>query len=119
MLIRFKKAGKQPGFQSAALKESSDKLQNPGCGWYHVYTFQAQPPGDGRPVEEEAWMDESCQEEQLALALIDIGAFRVSPLSEEALAHVRLILDFSIKTASSCCCGSPMTSRGRAWRGSR
>lgn len=94
MLIRFKKAGKQPGFQSAALKESSDKLQNPGCGWYHVYTFQAQPPGDGRPVEEEAWMDESCQEEQLALALIDIGAFRVSPLSEEALAHVRLILDF-------------------------
>lgn len=98
MLIRFKKGtplkGKHLGFQSAELRESSERLSNPGCGWYHVYTFKAQPPTDGRPVEEEAWLDESCREEQLALALIDIGAFRISPLPEEALAHIRQIMEF-------------------------
>ena len=108
MLIRFrkgasdpdtrksgiKKAGKQAEFRKAEFQESSEMLSNPGCGWYHVYTFKAQPPGDGRPVEEEAWLDESCRQEQLALALIDIGAFRVLSLSEEALDHIRRIMDF-------------------------
>lgn len=90
----IKKTEKRTEFQKAELQESSEVLSNPGCGWYHVYTFKAQPPGDGRPVEEEAWLDESCRQEQLALALIDIGAFRVSPLSEEALDHIGRIMDF-------------------------
>ncbi|HBA46444.1 MAG TPA: hypothetical protein DCZ91_01305 [Lachnospiraceae bacterium] len=81
-------------FQAAEFRESSEELSNPGCGWYHVYTFRAQPPADGRPVEEEAWLDESCRAEQLALALIDIGDFRLMPLSREALLHIGRIMEF-------------------------
>lgn len=81
-------------FQAAEFRESSEELSNPGCGWYHVYTFKAQPPADGRPVEEEAWLDESCLAERLALALIDIGDFRIMPLSREALLHIGRIMAF-------------------------
>ncbi len=91
MLIRFREKMK---FHRADLVESSAQLGNPGCGWYHVYTFTAQPPKDGRPVEEEVWLDESCRGEGLALVLIDLKAFRSSPLSPEALAHIRRILEF-------------------------
>ena len=113
MLIRFRKGvqkpypagqesgsrkaaghGEVPVFRSAEFKESSEELCNPGCGWYHIYTFRAQPPADGRPVEEEAWLDESCQAEQLALALIDIGDFRMTPISGEALLHIRQVMEF-------------------------
>ena len=116
MLIRFKKgAGRQdsagqesgrrkaqkqdrlpvfPEFQGGELRGSSEELSNPGCGWYHVYTFRAQPAADGRPVEEEAWLDESCRAERLALALIDIGDFRTKPLSREALLHIGQIMEF-------------------------
>ena len=66
-------------------EESSEELFNPGCGWYHVYSFQAQPPLDGRPVKEEVWLDAACRKEQLALVLIDIGSFRSCDLSKEAL----------------------------------
>ena len=76
------------------LRESSAPLYNPGCGWYHVYTFEAAPPADGRPVEQEVWLDEACLEEQLALVLIDIGAFRAESISEEALLHIRRIFAF-------------------------
>lgn len=93
MRIRFNKDS-GPNFQRAELLESAEPLHNPGCGWYHVYTFQAQPPEDGRPVEEEIWLDEACQKEVLALVLVDIGAFRSSELSEEALAHITRIMDF-------------------------
>lgn len=75
-------------------RESREDLANPGCGWYHVYTFRAQPRAGVKSVEEEAWMDESCLREQLALALIDIGDFRLTALSEEALQHIRRILDY-------------------------
>lgn len=80
-------------FVPADFRESSDELSNPGCGWYHVYTFQAQPP-EGHTVDGEVWMDESCRKEQLALARIDIGAFREAPLSEAALLHIGQIMEF-------------------------
>ncbi len=91
MLIKFRD---KLNFVKADFRESSGNLMNPGCGWYHVYNFKALPPADGRPVEEEAWLDESCRQEQLALALIDIGDFRTAPLSEAALNHIRQILEF-------------------------
>lgn len=62
-------------FRKDELKESAEELGNPGCGWYHVYTFTAQPSAGGRTVEEEIWLDEACRKEQLALVIIDIGAF--------------------------------------------
>ena len=69
-------------------------MGNPGCGWYHVYTFAAKPPADGRPVEEETWLDGECRKEQLALALIDIGSYRTGAISQEALTHIEEIFRF-------------------------
>ena len=91
MLTRFR--GKEK-FRKADFQESNEDLNLPCCGWYHVYTFMAAPPADGKPVEEEIWLDEACREEQLALVLIDIGAFQNSPLSREALLHIGQILAF-------------------------
>ncbi len=91
MRIRYRVGGR---FVRAEYKESSEPLSNPGCGWYHVYTFTAKPPADGRPVEEETWLDEECRREQLALVLIDIGAYRAKELPLEALAHIGEIFRF-------------------------
>lgn len=89
-----KNTGGKAGWCGAGLRESGNPLYNPGCGWYHIYTFEAAPPADGRPVEQEVWLDEACLEEQLALVLIDIGAFRAGAISEEALLHIRRIFAF-------------------------
>lgn len=91
MRIRFREKER---FVRGELRESSDELGNPGCGWYHVYTFKARPPAGVKSVEEEAWMDESCRQEQLALALIDIGEFRLTSLSEDALLHIGRIMEY-------------------------
>lgn len=91
MRIRYRGGGR---FVRAEYKESSEPLPNPGCGWYHVYTFTAKPPPDGRPVEEETWLDEECRKEQLALVLIDIGSYRAEELPLEALAHIGEIFRF-------------------------
>lgn len=81
-------------FRAATLEESSRELRNPGRGWYHIYTFQAKPPADGRPVEEEVWLDDACRREALALALIDIGCCRTCELPREALEHMERIIHF-------------------------
>lgn len=91
MRIKFRRTGI---FRKNLLQESIDRLRNPGCGWYHIYTFSASPPIDGRPVEEEVWLDEACREESLALVLINIGEFRTGDIAEEALGHVSAIFDF-------------------------
>ena len=35
------KQDKKELFQKAILQESRKAIQNPGCGWYHLYTFNA------------------------------------------------------------------------------
>ena len=64
------------GFKKADYQEKGDQLFNPGCGWYHIYTFTALPREGTSQVAEETWLDEECEKEQLALVLIHIGAFR-------------------------------------------
>lgn len=81
-------------FIRADYRESSIRLQNPGCGWYHVYTFTGKPPADGRGVRDETWLDEECREERLALVLIDIGDYRSSAIPDEALIHIEEIFMF-------------------------
>lgn len=49
------------------LKESTRALKNPGCGWYHIYTFD---------LSKENFLYIDCEEEELVLLLIDIHAFR-------------------------------------------
>ena len=45
-------------------------------------------------MEEEAWLDESCRQEQLALVLILIGDYRACEIPKEALLHIGQILEF-------------------------
>ncbi|MFR5832037.1 MAG: DUF4874 domain-containing protein, partial [Lachnospiraceae bacterium] len=49
------------------LKESTRALKNPGCGWYHIYTFD---------LSKENFLYIDCEEEELVLLLIDIHVFR-------------------------------------------
>lgn len=77
-------------FRKADLRETSEALHNPGCGWYHVYTFSAAPPRR----EEVFYLAVGGESEQLVLLLIDIGAFQQQELSEEALSYVESVLRF-------------------------
>ena len=79
-------AVRKRSFRKAEYEESSRRLNNPGCGWYHIHTFAAQK-APALPAEIEP-------EEELALVLIDIGAFRAEELSETALSHIRQIFVF-------------------------
>lgn len=84
----------RPWFQAAVLEESSMEISNPGRGWYHIYTFPAKPPEDGRPVDGEVWLDDACRRETLALALVDMGCCRSCELPPEVLEHLERILQF-------------------------
>ena len=60
------KQDKKELFQKAILQESRKAIQNPGCGWYHLYTFNAAQTGEPLYI--------ACEEEELVLLRIDIGA---------------------------------------------
>ena len=76
-------------FHKAVLKEIPEKTANPGIGWYHLYTFDA---GCAKP---ELYI--ACEEEEIVLLLIDIGAFRQKEISAEALLSVRQIFRFFVE----------------------
>ena len=80
------KQDKKELFQKAILLESRKAIQNPGCGWYHLYTFNAAQTGEPLYI--------ACEEEELVLLRIDIGAFRDKPISEPSLEWIRRILAF-------------------------
>ena len=68
------------------LKESTRALKNPGCGWYHIYTFD---------LSKENFLYIDCEEEELVLLLIDIHAFRgCEQIPKEALEYFSSILTF-------------------------
>ena len=70
-------------FHPEPLEESRWNPLNPARGWYAVYTFQAEQKID---PEELKW---SLREgETVALALLDIGAFRDRPLDKQALDNI-------------------------------
>lgn len=80
-------------FVQASLQEEGEELHNPGCGWYHMYTFFLHPE---RNMSRNAYLylDPESRGEQLVLLLIDIGAFRNCELTEAALEQVVQILHF-------------------------
>lgn len=83
----WNKRGRNEGcFKSAKLAESSDSLKNPGCGWYHIYTFYAHCPAKKLWIEDDS--------EEIVLLLIDIGHFKKAALSFEALENIRALLSF-------------------------
>ena len=68
------------------LKESTRALKNPGCGWYHIYTFD---------LSKVIFLYIDCEEEELVLLLIDIHAFRgCEQIPKEALEYYSSILTF-------------------------
>lgn len=73
-------------FSKADLVECEGAVRNPGCGWYHLYTFDA------------AKMDEplyfACEEEELVLLRINIGAFSFCTIPQEAMVWIQKILAF-------------------------
>ena len=72
--------------QIKQLKESTRALKNPGCGWYHIYTFD---------LSKENFLYIDCEEEELVLLLIDIHAFRgCEQIPKEALECFSSILTF-------------------------
>ena len=76
-------------FRQAELAESLDEPENPGRGWYGIYTFmveQSIDPGELR------WSLR--QGESLALVLLDIHVYRSKLLDEDALGNIRNILSF-------------------------
>lgn len=80
-------------FLQAALEEGGQKLQNPGCGWYHMYTFSLPFEKDANGAQPLYLAPES-REEQLVLALVDLGKFRDCKLPESALVRIEQILRF-------------------------
>lgn len=76
-------------FRQAELTESLDEPENPGRGWYGIYTFMVEQSID--PVELR-WSLR--QGESLALVLLDIHAYRSKLLDEDALGNIRNILSF-------------------------
>lgn len=80
-------------FQKADLSESSKAVANPGCGWYHLYSFVLRDASELSLQDARGSLAADSKEEQLALVLIDIGAFRTKPLSERALSHIEQIME--------------------------
>lgn len=75
--------------KEVCLKESTRALKNPGCGWYHIYTFDLSK----KSSNESFYID--CEEEELVLLLIDIHAFRCcEQIPKEALECFSSILTF-------------------------
>lgn len=75
--------------KEVCLKESTRALKNPGCGWYHIYTFDLSKENSN----ESLYID--CEEEELVLLLIDIHAFRgCEQIPKEALEWFSIILTF-------------------------
>ena len=75
--------------KEVCLKESTRALKNPGCGWYHIYTFDLSKESS----KESFYID--CEEEELVLLIIDIHAFRCcEQIPKEALECFSSILTF-------------------------
>ena len=73
-------------FCPAKLAECEGIVRNPGCGWYHLYTFDAAKPDEPLYV--------ACEEEELVLLRIGIGAFASGEIPRESMEWIRKILAF-------------------------
>lgn len=85
--------GKRIRFQKNDFSESSARLENPGLGWYHVYSFDLCELSEDSFEETKGSLVTVSRKEQLALVRIDIGAFKRSELSKDALLYTERILE--------------------------
>lgn len=73
-------------FCRAAFAECSMAVRNPGCGWYHLYTF------DAAKVDDPLYL--ACGEEELVLLRIGIGTFVSGAVPRGSIEWIRKILAF-------------------------
>lgn len=79
---------KRVRFQRVKFRESNKELNNPGCGWYHIYPFVLQNPPELSLEETRNCIVTDSREENLVLVRIDIGAFQSCEIPKEALEAV-------------------------------
>lgn len=84
MIINLRRTGTK--FHKTGFRESYAHLRNPGCGWYHMYTFHMEQ------FQKELYLE--CEDEELVLLLMDIGCFRQTEISGRALEEITRILTF-------------------------
>ena len=73
-------------FCRADFAECSMAVRNPGCGWYHLYTF------DAAKVDDPLYL--ACGEEELVLLRIGIGTFVSGAVPRGSIEWIRKILAF-------------------------
>lgn len=76
-------------FETELSKEENTSLGNPGRGWYQLYSFAVEQKIDPKELK---WSLDA--QDEIALVVVDIGAYRSQPLDEEALHNLREILKF-------------------------
>ena len=73
------------GFQPAELVEAKEPLDNPGRGWYRIYTYR---------LEEESWEEPvRYPGESLALTLFNVGACKDEDFSRAVLDRIDQMLE--------------------------
>lgn len=77
---------KKRKFQPEIFRESVDAISNPGCGWYHLYTFDA--------ADLDAPLYVACPEEELVLLRISVRSAREREISGAELKNIARILQF-------------------------
>ena len=88
MIKLLKRINRYKGFRAAELTESTTAINNPGRGWFSLYSFA---------VEEEFDLNQKFHlfdDEKLVLVLADIGAYRDREDLEDALLRLEKVIDF-------------------------
>ncbi len=76
-------------FVPAVYQESREDCPNPGRGWYRLFSMDA---AAGAPFLDWRWSQG--KGEELALLMVDIGAYAEGPIAQEALENIRLAFSF-------------------------
>lgn len=80
---------KKTEFHADVLTECTERISNPGRGWYTLYSFDVQT---GIEEEELRWCLK--EHETVVLVMVDFYAYRDRALEEEAIQHFCSILHF-------------------------
>ena len=76
-------------FHKAEFTETTEVLNNPARGWYHIFPFFVEEEPD---FEKISWCADST--ETLALVIINIGAYREQLLDVQAIKNIKSILSY-------------------------
>lgn len=78
-----------PRFKPAKLIEISDEIPNPERGWYQIHTFKL---GDDITMEDREYTLNGT--DTIAFVLIDISAYKNSPIDKKGMEQINMIFQF-------------------------